>query len=313
MQCSCFARALAVVGPAVSEAIAGRRDVLGLAALVTTGALIGTSAVAIKVGGGPPLVSAGWRFGVASVFLLLFAKYLKLPMPQRRELAGAALIGVINFGLSNAFIYLALKKIQPGLAQIIATTNPLFTIFLARLHGLDRIRLTAMVGVALSLAGVAIMVGVQGNPPNLWDIALAALAALFSAEGFVLVRCLPGQHPVMTTAVAMPIGATLLFCLAAGSGDSLAPLASTAWILALVYNIIFGSIALFVLYFWVISVAGPVHAAYAFLIAPIFATGFGAAVTHETITSAFIGGATLVLAGVYVGVIRGGLDRTRGT
>jgi drug/metabolite transporter (DMT)-like permease len=111
--------------------------------------------------------------------------------------------------------------------------------------------------------------------------------------------------------VAMPIGAAVLLCLAAASGESLAPVDSSRWILALAYNIVFASSILFVLYFWVIRTWGPVAASSAFLIAPVIATGLGASVTHERITTAFVGGAALVLLGVYVGVIRGGVLRQR--
>jgi drug/metabolite transporter (DMT)-like permease len=230
-------------------------------------------------------------------------------MPRGRTLAGAALVGVFGFCLANAFTYVALKKVAPGLAQIIVTTNPLFTIFLARLHGLDRVGVAAVLGVTLSVLGVAVMVGLKGIRSDPRDIAFLALAAMCSAESYVIARRLRGLHPVTTAAVAMPVGAILLLCLAVVSGESLAPVDSATWILALAYNIVFASCVLFVLYFWTVSAWGPVAASCSFLIAPVIATALGAAVTQERITFTFLGGAALVVFGVYIGVIRGGLVR----
>jgi len=282
---------------------------LGLAAICAAAALMGTSTVLIRVGGGPPFAGAAWRFGIASVFLLFLAYRLKLAVPRGRTLAGVALVGVFGFCLANAFTYVALKKVAPGLAQIIVTTNPLFTIFLARLHGLDRVGIAAVLGVTLSLLGVVVMVGLKGIRSDPRDITFLALAAMCSAESYVIARRLRGLHPVTTAAVAMPVGAIALLGLTVASGESLAPVASSKWILALAYNIVFASCLLFVLYFWTVRTWGPVAASCSFLIAPVVATGLGAAVAQERITVAFIAGAALVLGGVYVGIMRGGLVR----
>jgi drug/metabolite transporter (DMT)-like permease len=291
------------------HSLIARRRLLGLVAIFTVASLMGTSTVLIRLGGGPPFVSAGWRFGVASVLLLILAKQMNLRMPRGDDLAGAALVGLFSFCMANAFTYLALKRVAPALAQIIATTNPLFTIFLARLQGLDRVGCAAVFGITLSLLGVVVIVGLQGSQSDPRDIAFLALSALCSAESYVIARRLRGLHPVTTVAVAMPIGATVLIILAAVSGESLAPLDSTRWILALLYNIIFASCVMFVLSYWIVRAWGPVAASCAFLIAPVIATALGALVTHERITVAFIAGAALVLTGVYLGVIRGGVIR----
>jgi len=292
----------------VGDAI-GRGRARALAAISAAAILMGASTVLIRVGGGPPFAGAGWRFGIASMFLLLLANRLKLAMPRGRTLAGTALVGVFGFCLANAFTYVALRNVAPGLAQIIVTTNPLFTIFLARLHGLDRVGATAVLGVTLSLIGVVVMVGLRGIRSDPRDIAFLVLAAMCSAESYVIARRLRGLHPVTIAAVAMPVGAVALLCLAAASGESLAPVDSTTWILALAYNIIFASCVLFVLYFWTVRAWGPVAASCAFLIAPVVATALGAAVADERVTLGFVGGGALVLAGVYVGVIRGGVLR----
>jgi drug/metabolite transporter (DMT)-like permease len=130
------------------------------------------------------------------------------------------------------------------------------------------------------------------------------MAMVCSAEGYVLGRRFRGLHPITTTAVAMPIGAVLLFCWSQLVGESLGLPSSASAILAFAYNVVLGSVGLFALYFWLLRTWGAVRTSYMFLIAPMVAVALGFVLLHERLSLALVVGSALVLSGVYVGVLR---------
>src|SRR5512136_436218 len=82
----------------------------------------------------PPFWGATLRFAPAAILLFLLVLFLKLPLPRGRALIGAILFGVLNFGGSYAFIYYGLRKVQPGMGQVILALVPLFTLIFAVSH-----------------------------------------------------------------------------------------------------------------------------------------------------------------------------------
>jgi drug/metabolite transporter (DMT)-like permease len=140
------------------------------------------------------------------------------------------------------------------------------------------------------------------NAPLLSLLAIV-LAAACVAESVVLFKTFPKTHPITTNALAMAMGAAILWLMSWVWRETPQwPTLPATW-LALFYLILFGSIATFVLALFVLARWSASVTSYQLVLLPIVTVLSSAWLTHETVTVAFLLGGLLVLAGVYVGAI----------
>lgn len=288
------------------EPVQRAEDRLTLAAFAATAFLAGGNAVGIRFSNREldPLWGASLRFGTASLVLLAVMAVMRLRFPRGKALAGAALFGLLDFGVPFALAYYALVHVHAGLAQTVLALTPLVTLLLAVAQRLERFRVTAAVGTVLAAAGVAVIfrVPLSGSVPLLSFLAILGSTFCF-AQAAVLVRRLPEVHPVTMNAVGMTTASVLLLAGSAAAGDvwRLPHRPATWW--ALAYLVVVGSVLLFVLYLFVLHRWDASRAAYVFVIVPVITIVLSAWLDDEPLTSSLLLGTPLILAGVYVGAL----------
>jgi drug/metabolite transporter (DMT)-like permease len=287
--------------------MASGRDPLPLAAFVATAVLAGGNAVGIRFSNRElaPLWGAALRFGLAAALLVAVMAAMRLALPRGRALTGAVLYGLLNFGASFALAYYGLVRVHAGLGQTLLALVPLTTLLLAVIQRQEHLRMAAVVGTFLALAGITLIsrAPLRDSVPLLSLLSLLGSALCF-AEAAVLVRGLPPVHPVTMNAVGMTAGATAL---AAGSmllGEPhVLPQRAATWI-ALGYLVAVGSVLVFVLYLFVLRQWQASRAAYVFVLAPVVTVLLSARLDDEPVRPALVLGGLLVLVGVYVGALR---------
>jgi drug/metabolite transporter (DMT)-like permease len=284
------------------------RERVALAAFITGSVFAGGNAVGVRFSNRElePLWGAGLRFALAAALLLAVMAVLRLALPRGRALTGALLFGALNFGGAFALAYYALVELHAGFGQILLALVPLATLFLAVLQGTERLRTAAVVGALLALAGVALMsrAPLRDSVPLL--SLLAALGSAFCfAQAAVLVRRFPPVHPVTMNAVGMTTGAALLLVGSLLVDEPMTlPERGATWV-ALAYLVAVGSVLVFVLYLVVLRHWSASRAAYTFVLIPIVTVMLSAWLDDEPIGAGLVLGGVLVLAGVYVGALRG--------
>jgi drug/metabolite transporter (DMT)-like permease len=282
------------------------RDGTALAAFIVGTVLAGGNAVGVRVSNREldPLWGAGLRFLLAAGLLGAVMAVLRLTLPRSRALLGVLLYGALIFGGAFSFAYYALVRVHAGLGQTLLALVPLATLLLAVLQRQERLRLAAVVGTLLSIAGIGVISGVSSESvPALSLLALLG-AVLCFAQATVLVRHFPPVHPVTTNAVGMATGAAILVALALLLKESVAlPVRGATW-LALAYMVVLGSGPVFVLYLVVVRLWSASRAAYTFVLIPIVTVLLSAWIDDEPIGAGLVLGGLLVLTGVYVGALR---------
>lgn len=278
-----------------------------LAAFVAMSVLAGGNAVAIRYSNRElaPLWGAGLRFALAAALLVAVMLVLRLKPPTGRALTGAVLYGTLAIGGAFAFAYYGLVRIHAGLGQTILALVPLATLLLAVLQRQERLRMRALVGAAVALAGIAVM----SNATVRDDVPLLSLLAILGgvlcfAEAAILVRRFPPVHPVTMNAVGMATGALLLVAGSLAAQEQLeVPERTETW-LAIGYLVPIGSVLVFVLYVVVLRYWEASRAAYEFVLIPVVTVALSAWLDDEPITAELAVGGLLVLTGVYVGALR---------
>ena len=283
------------------------RERATLAAFVTGSVLAGGNGVAIRFSNREldPLWGAGFRFLLAAVLMLSLMAMLRVAVPRGRAFAAAVVFGLLQFAATYAFAYYALVELHAGFGQILLALVPLMTLFLATAQRQEPFRLVALGGALLALAGVVVMSGaaLQGSLPFLSVLAALASALCF-AEAAVLVRWLPPVHPVALNAVGMTVGAIALVVAAVVAGEAVElPDGSATWT-AVAYLVTFGSVAVFLLYLFVLKRWIASRASYSFVVIPIVTVVLSAWLDDEPIGVGLVLGGALVLLGVYVGALR---------
>jgi drug/metabolite transporter (DMT)-like permease len=252
------------------------------------------------------LWGAAFRFLLASVVLVGLMIALRRPWPRGRELQGALAFGGLGLAATFALAYWALLSIQAGLGQTLLALAPLFTLLLAVAVRQERMTRAALAGSILSAVGVGVVAWrPEGDPVPLGPLLAALGATLCMALATILVRRSPEVDPIAMNAVAAMTAAALLLAgaLLVGQTPEL-PRQADTW-MAVVYLGVIGSVVVFSLQLLVIKHWPASRATYVFVLIPLLTIGWSAWLDDETVGIGLLGGGTLVVAGVYLGVLRG--------
>lgn len=253
-----------------------------------------------------PLSGAALRFAGAAVLLFAICAIGRYPMPRGRAALGAALYGLLGFGVSYALLYYAIVGLGAGPTAVIVGAAPLATLLLAVLHGQETLTLRGVGGGILALIGIAVLsVGSLRADLEPSYVIAAIVAVLSIAESSVVIKGFPKAHPMSTNAVGMSIGALFLI---AGSflfdqrwalPTSVRTWAAVGWL------IVVGSVGLFWLFLYVIERWTASATVYAITLMPVGAVILGALFADEPITIELLVGGALVLGAVYIGALGG--------
>jgi len=277
-----------------------------LIAFVLTVIFAGNNAIAVHYSNMelPPFFGAAIRLATAALIFFLVMLVRRLSFPRGQGLLGGVLFGVIGSGLNFALLYWALETLHPALSMVILALVPLMTFLLACVHKQEVFRWKALIGSLIALGGIGLIVWNQlgANAPLLPILAVVGSAVCF-AESNIIIKAFPQTHPITTNAIALGTGSIVLFVLSALVRETpRLPTLPTTWG-ALVFLILFGSVAVFGLTVYVIKNWTASASSYQFVLFPIVTIAVSAWLTKETVSLALILGAILVLAGVYFGGI----------
>lgn len=248
------------------------------------------------------VASARFSLGAIAFWALVFFK--KIPLPKGQALLGALIFGTLTIGLAFVLMAWGLVVVPASLFQILMALVPLLTLFLSTFHGIEAITRRGIFGALLAVTGIAISIGGTSIANiSLPHIAAIILAAVFIAEGGVLIKKFPPNPPVMTNAIGMTAGAIILGITSLASGEEWTiPTQTNTW-MAFIYLVVFVTLVAFLLYMFVLGNWTASGTSYGFVIVPMVTIVVASTLVGETITVNFLIGSALVLAGVYIGAL----------
>jgi drug/metabolite transporter (DMT)-like permease len=248
------------------------------------------------------MVAARLALGAVTVIALMVVMGQRVQL-DRRLIAGAALLAMLDSIIPYTLIAWAEIRIDSGVAAVLISTMPMFTVGLAVLVLPDE-RLTGqgILGLALGFLGVLVLSGgdifelsSDGTAATLAVIGAAASYATAVVYAKVLLRGadplgLTGTKLVLGTFIALPL--TLIV---EGVPDYTAlSLEGSAALLAL--GVLTG--LAFAAHLWLVKTAGSVYASLVTYIVPVSGLVLGWAVLGEEIGPATAAGAAMIAVGV---------------
>ena len=280
---------------------------LGLLALAW-----GSSYLFIKIGVEtlPPLSLVGLRLVVGFAVLLVVVIVTRTPLPRdRRTLGHLAILGAVNIAIPFWLIGWAEQHISSGLAGILQSTAPFFTLVLAAAFVHDEhITRGRVVGIAIGFLGILVL-----SARNLADIGSAAGAQRLLGElGVVLAslaygagntyarRALREARPLVlaTGQVGWALAMVVALAFLVDGGITLPTVPEAAFAVGWLGAV--GTGFAYVVFFRLLTGWGPTRASLVAYLLPVVAVVLGVAVLGETVDATFLAGAVLIVGGIWV-------------
>lgn len=258
----------------------------------------------------PPLIGAGIRYVAAGAAMYAFIAWRarRAPTLSLRELASAALIGVLLPAGGNGLVTLAEQHVPAGLASLVVASVPLWLLLL-RWLGREHPSRATLSGLTVGFIGVALLVFRGGHEQgvSIPHLLIVVGASLSWALGSWLSARLPMPADIATgTAVEMLVGGVVLAVLGPAVGEHWGTvLGHASWksLLAIVYLALVGSILAYTAYVWLLQHAPITRVSTYAYVNPVVAVVLGALLLGERITLITVVGGAIILVAVAV-VIR---------
>jgi drug/metabolite transporter (DMT)-like permease len=295
----------------VNRRFSGGADLGANAGALVAALLFGASVVAVRVAvrDVPPTSLAVLRFGQGAVVLFgataLLSPALLRVRPSR--LRTYALLGAIFFSLFPLSFNAGLQFTQASRAGLMLATMPIWSMLLARVIVGERLVARQILGVAVSLCGVAIVVVERGlvlesDPIALLGDGLVMLTAFWGAlYGVLAKRALRRDNALTLVSYAMLIGTVFLLPIAIGEGlvGEIGELDASLTGIMLFLGIPGGAIAFGL---WTTSLAqlSPTQVAVYVNLNPIVAATLGVLLLSERASPMFVVSFVTVIAGVFL-------------
>jgi drug/metabolite transporter (DMT)-like permease len=273
-----------------------------LVRLVSLAAIWGASFLFVRITAPAvgPVVTADSRMLIAGLALAVYFRLIGFDAQWRLWWRQYAIVGVLTSALPFLLFAYSALSLTAGLMAVINASSPIWgALFSAWLLG-ERLSARAITGLAIGVAGVALVTRPEAGAEFPW---LAVLAAVGAAVCYGLAatymrrwaKDAPSRGMAIGTQVA---GGLLLAPLLALAPPAAAP---SAFVLAclLATGLLSGAVA-YLLYFRLVTDIGAAGALTVTYLIPIFGVLWGALFLGETVSLTMLGGAALVLLGTFL-------------
>jgi drug/metabolite transporter (DMT)-like permease len=249
-------------------------------------------------GGWPPLLAvSGARMLLAGGLMYAVLRWRGVSAPARAQWPALAVMGLLMMLFGNGMVVLAEEEVSSGLAAIAIASMPLWMGLFGAMSGRHPSR-GEWLGIGIGFIGVLWLNAGSSLSSTPRGLVLLLIAPIAWAFGSVWSRGRDLPPPFMAAATQMLCGGVMLVALGLAMGERL-PAAPTAHgTVALLYLAIFGSIAGFGAYLWLLNHVRPALASsYAYINPPI-AVMLGAAFGGEHFALHDLGAMAVILIGV---------------
>ncbi len=274
----------------------------------------GTTWIFIKIGleeGLPPISFAASRFILALFIIAGIIFVQKIPLPKTKAQWKLLLVtGILQFSINYSLVFWSEQYISSGLAAVLQAMISVFGLPLAWYYlPNERITLLKICAVVLGIIGVGVIFNDQLQVKSVMafvgSIAIVVGAYAAAHASILIKKNADGLHPASMLFGQMLCGILPLIIYAlAVEGNPLKFNWTWTAIICVFYLTVFGTIAAFWLYYWLLSKVESTKAMTISLVTPLIAVIIGAVVLGEKLPPQTGFGGILIIAGVGLIVFR---------
>lgn len=227
-----------------------------------------------------PLAFNAARVALAAIVLSIIGLAARVGLPSRRDVIALLGLGVLGNGLYQYFFVEGIARTSATDAALVVAASPAFIAIIGRIRGVERAGLSRVVGILLSLAGIAFVVlgsseashGVSSVPGDLLVLVGSLAWALYTVLLKPYTERVPGLQLSALTMVggAVPLALVALPQLTQAAWGSMPGL---GWA-AMLYSGLFALVLAYLFWYRGVRVIGPTRSAIYSNLQPVIAVLF---------------------------------------
>jgi drug/metabolite transporter (DMT)-like permease len=263
-----------------------------------------------------PMLLAGLRIGFAGVAMVPLYVWERARRPTRPgpegtpatrlpHIAQLLLLGLLGVTLNQVFFIVGLSRTSVAHAAILIGLTPMQVLIIAGLRGQERIAARKAAGMAIALAGVAVLKWFEpasGTGVTWLGDFIVFLGGLCFALFTVFGKEVTARYSTITMNTYAYVGgavALLPLTLWEAAQQPLAHVSAGAW-LAAIYMALFPSVIAYLIYYHALAhMTASRVSAFSYL-QPVFASIMGVVILSESLGAPVIAGGLVILTGVYL-------------
>jgi len=254
----------------------------------------------------PPFFLASIRFFIAGILMILLAIISKQNLSiSKKQLSNSVIASFFFLIYGNGVFVWALRYVDSGFGALVASTQPLFVLFLLRLIDRKPLQKKSIIGVFLGMIGMYILVSQQElttSEGSLLGIFMMLTCVLSWSYGSVFVSKadLPKSFMVTTGYQMLTAGFVLSIISLSINEEWTSPLTwSTDVQFSMFLLIFFGGVIAFSAFNYLLKVVSPEKVSTSAYVNPVIALFMGWYFLDEVFTSQSIIASVILLTGVY--------------
>ena len=251
-----------------------------------------------------PLAYNGVRVAIAAALLCLIVAAGRTPLPPRRRILSLLGLGVLGNGIYQFLFIEGIARTRASDAALIAAATPAFVALIGHTRGVERITRRGLAGIALSFAGMSLVVLGAARASDGRSSFVGGLLVLGGTLAWAIFTVLlkpraEGLPGFQVSAFTMAGGALMLLIVGAPSivAADWASIPPIGWA-ALGYSTVFALVIAY--YFWYhgVRVLGPTRTALFSNLQPVIAMFMAWLILHEMPTLWQVAGAGSIMTGL---------------
>ena len=279
-----------------------RRLILLFAAFVLWGSQYVISKIALRTVPPVTLLALRYLVSVPALFIVLRLRHALTPV-KKGDWPILFAIGFTGYFASFCLQMLGINRLTGSVSSLLGAMNPIFIPILAALFLHERITPAKIACVALSMAGVVVIVGVDGTVDASGALLMLASVFLWSTAS-IIIRRVSGRYDPMQIALI-----AILCALPFTVGWSLIELQSAPCsftlesVLAVLYMGVLGTAVTHSLWNYSLRVMDASFCSMFYPMQPLVSSILGVLFLHEAVTPGFVIGALMICCGIVAAVI----------
>lgn len=272
------------------------------AAFVLWGSQYVISKIALRTVPPVTLLALRYLVSVPALFIVLRLRHALTPVKKGDWLILFA-IGFTGYFASFCLQMLGINRLTGSVSSLLGAMNPIFIPILATFFLHERITPAKIACVALSMAGVVVIVGVDGTVDASGALLMLASVFLWSTAS-IIIRRVSGRYDPMQIALI-----AILCALPFTGGWSLIELQSAPCsftlesVLAVLYMGVLGTAVTHSLWNYSLRVMDASFCSMFYPMQPLVSSILGVLFLHEAVTPGFVIGALMICCGIVAAVI----------
>lgn len=279
-----------------------RRLIPLFAAFVLWGSQYVISKIALRTVPPVTLLALRYLVSVPALFIVLRLRHALTPV-KKGDWPILFAIGFTGYFASFCLQMLGINRLTGSVSSLLGAMNPIFIPILAAFFLHERITPAKIACVALSMAGVVVIVGVDGTVDASGALLMLASVFLWSTASIIIRRVSGRYDPIQIALIA------ILCALPFTGGWSLIELQSAPCsftlesVLAVLYMGVLGTAVTHSLWNYSLRVMDASFCSMFYPMQPLVSSILGVLFLHEAVTPGFVIGALMICCGIVAAVI----------